>query len=240
MADETVPGIAIISRAEAKAKGLRRYFTGSPCLHGHLAERDTHHRACLACQSTTWLDQHFERFVLDDAGVSRKVVARAAAKASGLHRYFTGKPCKYGHISERFATGTCCKCSELFADSNRLHLRSYSREYARQLRRKRGMKARNPDRAQREELRLRFAGRPRPKACETCGKEKQIRFDHCHTTGSFRGWICDNCNLALGLVKDDPAVLRNLAAYIERHIRENPQIDWVRKAEVKTLLTMRP
>jgi hypothetical protein len=29
----------IISREEAKAQGLTRYFTGKPCRNGHLAER---------------------------------------------------------------------------------------------------------------------------------------------------------------------------------------------------------
>jgi len=31
----------IISRKEAKALGLTRYFTGKPCKHGYIAERDT-------------------------------------------------------------------------------------------------------------------------------------------------------------------------------------------------------
>ena len=30
--------IKIISHAEAKAQGLKRYFTGKPCKHGHVAE----------------------------------------------------------------------------------------------------------------------------------------------------------------------------------------------------------
>lgn len=44
----------IISRAEALAKGLKSYFTGKPCVNGHIAERRTklrHCRACLAEQS---------------------------------------------------------------------------------------------------------------------------------------------------------------------------------------------
>ena len=38
------------SRAEAKALDLIRYFTGRPCLRGHLSERHTKTGACLACQ----------------------------------------------------------------------------------------------------------------------------------------------------------------------------------------------
>jgi 5-methylcytosine-specific restriction endonuclease McrA len=39
----------IISRAEAKASGLKRYFTGKPCKHGHVAERATVNGLCHEC-----------------------------------------------------------------------------------------------------------------------------------------------------------------------------------------------
>jgi hypothetical protein len=39
----------IISRAEAKAAGMTRYFTGKPCPKGHVAERIVSSRACLEC-----------------------------------------------------------------------------------------------------------------------------------------------------------------------------------------------
>jgi hypothetical protein len=40
----------IISRAEAKAKGLNRYFTGKPCKHGHVAERQVFNATCVDCE----------------------------------------------------------------------------------------------------------------------------------------------------------------------------------------------
>ena len=61
-----------------------------------------------------------------------------------------------------------------------------------------------------------IAGRPRPKLCEVCGLEGTICFDHCHVTEKFRGWICNKCNTALGMVNDNPEVLRALAAYLEK------------------------
>ena len=40
------------------------------------------------------------------------LIGRAAAKAAGLLRYFTGKPCKHGHKVERqTANGCCVECS---------------------------------------------------------------------------------------------------------------------------------
>ena len=33
------------------------------------------------------------------------------ARLLGVPKYNTGKPCKWGHISDRWAlTGTCCEC----------------------------------------------------------------------------------------------------------------------------------
>lgn len=40
------------------------------------------------------------------------VILRKDAKAQGLKRYFTGKPCRRGHDAERFVSdGYCCACS---------------------------------------------------------------------------------------------------------------------------------
>jgi 5-methylcytosine-specific restriction endonuclease McrA len=39
----------LISRAEAKAAGLKRYFTGVPCSKGHVAERFVSERNCHEC-----------------------------------------------------------------------------------------------------------------------------------------------------------------------------------------------
>jgi hypothetical protein len=65
-----------------------------------------------------------------------------------------------------------------------------------------------------------MAGRPRPETCEACGgppdHKKGLHFDHCHTNGHFRGWICRSCNLALGNVQDDPIRLLKLVAYLKR------------------------
>ena len=65
-----------------------------------------------------------------------------------------------------------------------------------------------------------LAKRPRPEVCEICGgppdPKRGMHYDHCHTTGAFRGWICRGCNLMLGNAKDDPALLRAGAAYLER------------------------
>lgn len=71
-----------------------------------------------------------------------------------------------------------------------------------------------------------LAGRPRPLVCDICGKSgRTIHFDHDHQRGHFRGWICSQDNMALGLVGDDVAVLRKMISYLERHKQNtSPQL----------------
>ena len=44
----------IITRAEAKAQGLKRYFTGKPCKRGHVIERVTSKGECPECKKIGW------------------------------------------------------------------------------------------------------------------------------------------------------------------------------------------
>lgn len=54
-----------------------------------------------------------------------------------------------------------------------------------------------------------------PKRCEICKGTGKICFDHCHKRGHFRGWLCQNCNFAIGHARDNPRILRKLASYLE-------------------------
>lgn len=41
--------------------------------------------------------------------------------------------------------------------------------------------------------------------------------DHCHASGRVRQLLCAPCNTVLGLVKESPATLQSMIAYLERH-----------------------
>jgi hypothetical protein len=62
-----------------------------------------------------------------------------------------------------------------------------------------------------------FATRPMPLHCEACKElfKKAACFDHDHSTGKFRGWLCNDCNLALGLLKDSRQRIQGLVGYLD-------------------------
>lgn len=41
----------VVSLDDARSRGLKRYYTGAPCKHGHLAERQVSNKTCFACHS---------------------------------------------------------------------------------------------------------------------------------------------------------------------------------------------
>ena len=43
----------IVTHAEAVAKGLKRFFSGSTCSNGHISERFTSSYNCIACHHVT-------------------------------------------------------------------------------------------------------------------------------------------------------------------------------------------
>lgn len=51
---------------------------------------------------------------MDKSSLNLHIISRAQAKQFGLKRYFTSKPCKFGHIDDRLtSTGVCRECSRI-------------------------------------------------------------------------------------------------------------------------------
>src|SRR4051812_45619715 len=62
-----------------------------------------------------------------------EIISRSQARAQGLKQYFTGKPCKRGHISPRSVASCVCKTCDLekdrrWRDANREKMRRRERE----------------------------------------------------------------------------------------------------------------
>lgn len=54
-----------------------------------------------------------------------------------------------------------------------------------------------------------------PGACPICGVVTMLVWDHNHTTGLFRGYICGLCNAGLGMFKDNKKSLARAIEYLE-------------------------
>ena len=59
----------------------------------------------------------------------------------------------------------------------------------------------------------------KPEVCDCCFKPPKKKFvlDHCHRDEVFRGWLCDHCNLAIGMLGDDLEGVEKALAYLRNH-----------------------
>jgi hypothetical protein len=69
---------------------------------------------------------------------------------------------------------------------------------------------------------LRKTAPPAPDNCQCCGKHKsetkinKLVLDHCHSTGTFRGWLCDTCNRGIGNLGDDLTGVLMAVEYLKK------------------------
>lgn len=87
----------------------------------------------------------------------------------------------------------------------------------------------DPDKRRRWDLRRRYGITPeaweamhaaqggRCLICGGDGGDRSLAVDHNHITGAIRGLLCGDCNLALGLLKEDPETIAKAAIYVARH-----------------------
>lgn len=121
-------------------------------------------------------------------------------------KYFTGVPCKRGHVAERLQyNGQCVECKK---QSDRKSNRIATKKY--QLAVNYNLTVEDVER-----MHLKQAG-----LCAICGGKLKPRHgtqvDHCHETGKVRGLLCNHCNRLLGCARDNPRILENATNYIYR------------------------
>lgn len=130
-------------RAEADALGMKRYSPGVACIHGHIADRYVTTNTCVECDNQSshrrrqaQLDEN-ERRRRDDTREAQRL--RAEAKGAGSAYFFTGRPCKRGHVCERFVSnGACLACATALSRASRRRDPIKHRGYVR------GYRERNP------------------------------------------------------------------------------------------------
>ena len=124
-------------------------------------------------------------------------------------KYFTGIPCKNGHIADRWNyNGMCVECKR---DSDRASNLKAGKKYTTKV--KYGLSM--------EQVNSMFIDQDNK--CAICnddfGDIYKAQIDHCHETGDVRGLLCINCNWLLGKSRDNPQLLRQAANYLEKESR---------------------
>ncbi len=115
------------SKDEAIAEDGRYYFSGSPCRNGHLCPRLLGGR-CVECRrkinrdrrrrlsakkrgQAEWQDGRVQNMLDLDALIESALpTSPQEAKKSGSKYYFTGDPCRTGHLSPRYMDRKCVQC----------------------------------------------------------------------------------------------------------------------------------
>ena len=140
--------LQIISRKDAASKNLKHYFTGKVCTNGHLSERLVSTRSCIEChrldgqarrdaikeEITKKSALEFEQLKSDMKEFCEKnnltILTIEEARELKLTRYFSGKECAQGHLSERYTRkNSCCECEKLITRAKARKHRTKRKEY---------------------------------------------------------------------------------------------------------------
>ena len=171
-----------------------------------------------------------------------KTISWTEAKKKGLTRYYTGRPCKHGHLVERRVQDRhCVMCTRLQvwgADARHPErkTRRAANLYLKQKAENRLWKTLNPEQykllMRRGALRRAFGltleeydamlKKQRGKCAICGGKEwRNLAVDHNHETGAVRGLLCSVCNKNLGIYEKNrvkyEAYLVKYEAYLVKY-----------------------
>ena len=114
--------------------------------------------------------------------------------------HIEGAVCKRCGSTSKWIYGGCVQCAKdrsvTWKRANKDKVAAYAKSY----------NANNKDRIlTNHRRRLPKPTRPCPEECEMCGKPPKrnaLNLDHCHKRNVFRGWLCWDCNVALGKLGD--------------------------------------
>jgi hypothetical protein len=160
--------------------------------------------------------------------------ARAEAKRLGQITFMPEQACKKGHTGPRnVKSGNCVACTTAVvmawgkteagkASKKKSESKESLKEKIRLKSKRHRLKRRDYHRKyNRIKSGLPAPSRPEPDFCECCGRprspHKTLSLDHCHTAGNFRGWVCNSCNCAIGLLGDTLAGVQKAVAYLQAY-----------------------
>lgn len=115
-----------------------------------------------------------------------KIITRKEALEWGLTKYFTGIPCKHGHVAERTIRGSCTECRKEWQRSTqgKKYMKTYLSGYNKT---KQGRKISRKATADHRERRRQFLFDLKKKmSCVYCGESNPLCLDLDHTDRSSK------------------------------------------------------
>lgn len=118
----------LVTRKEAQVTGQKMYFTGIVCAKGHRSQRRICNFGCVACQDAAhkalkmergWERKNFPKQLpdVDYVPYDGPIILRDAAQAVSASFYYSGVPCKYGHLSRRYVSiDRCEQCRRNYSE----------------------------------------------------------------------------------------------------------------------------
>jgi hypothetical protein len=91
-----------ISRKTAKARGLKRYFTGMPCPNGHVAERHVANRTCITCTTEIYRAKIKKDPTTNQARASRWAHAHMGKVVARVMQWRIDNPERYREQRRRY------------------------------------------------------------------------------------------------------------------------------------------
>jgi hypothetical protein len=169
-----------------------------------------------------------KEIILPEVTISRK---EAASK--NMIYFFSGEPCKNGHVSLRYTKNNLCllcarseetkKKSKLYYANNSQKIIEKVRQYSidnpfyersNRLKRRYGITL--------EEFNSMFIRQG--KRCLLCGTDspdgRNWAVDHSHKTGEVRGILCTKCNVMIAMARDSVDMLRRGISYLSVNAME--------------------
>jgi hypothetical protein len=180
----------IISKQEAKQKGLKFYFTGIACKNGHIENRYVCDSSCTKCvidRSTLWAKENPE------------------SKAASVSKWQKNNKEKVNSKNAKFRINH----PDYILKRNREWANKNPEKKIRSSRKSAGLpEPTRPCPTVCERCK-------KPEAVKSKnGTPRVLCLDHDHETGEFRGWLCQACNTGIGKLGDTSKDLFQAAYYL--------------------------
>lgn len=117
-----------ITRAEAKAQGLKRYFTGRACKRGHIAERQTDNGVCVDCRRENDR-RHYAEGMAADGQVNKRKYANNIAHYREYGRQYSASNSKYREYKANYIQQYRIDHAEEIAAYRKQYYEDHAAEY---------------------------------------------------------------------------------------------------------------